>query len=43
MTVVTMVANHFADCTGMLMHRLAEPYRGPGTMVKEGGLPANFR
>jgi hypothetical protein len=29
--------------TDMLMRGLAEPYRGPSTMVKEGGVPANFR
>ncbi len=43
MAIVTMVANFFLDCTGMLTHGLAEPYCGPDTMVREGGVPANFR
>jgi hypothetical protein len=37
------VGKKFADSTGMLTRGLAEPYCGPGTMVKEGGVPANFR
>ena len=43
MATVTTVAKYFLDCTDMLMRGLAEPYRGPSTMVKEGGVPANFR
>jgi hypothetical protein len=30
------------DRTGMLTRGLAEPYRGPGTMARERGVPANF-
>ncbi len=28
---------------GMLKHEHAEPYCSPSTMVKERGVPANFR
>jgi hypothetical protein len=42
MAVVMMVAKQNLACTDMLTHGLAEPYRGPSTMVKEGGVPANF-
>ena len=41
MAIVTM-ADIFFYRTGMLTLGLAEPYRGPGTMVREGGVPANF-
>jgi hypothetical protein len=40
--IVTMVAKKILDCTGMLTRGLAEPYHGPGTMVREGGVPSNF-
>jgi hypothetical protein len=42
MAIATMVVIFFLDHTGMLMGGLAEPYRGPGTMVRERGVPANF-
>jgi hypothetical protein len=42
MAIVTIVAQKKLDCTDMLMRGLAEPYRGLSTMVKEGGVPANF-
>ncbi len=42
MAIVTMAAKK-KDRTDMLMRGLAEPYRGLSTMVKEGGVPANFR
>jgi hypothetical protein len=35
--------SNFFNCTNMLTRGLAEPYLGPSTMVKEGGVPANFR
>jgi hypothetical protein len=41
MAIVMLVAI-VLDRTGMLTRRLAEPYPGPGTMVREGGVPANF-
>ncbi len=43
MAIVMMAAKTNLDCTGMLTCRLAEPYCGPGTMVREEGVPANFR
>ena len=30
------------DSTGILTREQAEPYCNPGTMVKEGEVPANF-
>jgi hypothetical protein len=42
MAIVTIVAILFWDRTDMLTCGLAEPYRSPSTMVKEGGVPANF-
>jgi hypothetical protein len=42
MAIMTMAAKAFLDRTGMLTRGLAELYRGPGTMVREGGVPANF-
>jgi hypothetical protein len=40
--IVMMVVKLVFDCTGMLTFGDAEPYCGPGTMVREGGVPANF-
>ncbi len=40
---IVMMAAKKMDCTDMLMRGLAEPYRGPSAMVKEGGVPGNFR
>jgi hypothetical protein len=43
MAIWTMAAKIFRDRTGMLTCGLAELYHGPGTMVREGGVPATFR
>ncbi len=42
MIIVTMAVKKILDPTIMLMHGPAEPYRGPGTMARERGVPANF-
>jgi hypothetical protein len=36
--IVTMAAKKKSDCTGMVTRGLPEPYRGLGTMVREGGV-----
>jgi hypothetical protein len=37
-----MMVKKLAASNGMLTREHTEPYRGPSTMAREGGVPANF-
>jgi hypothetical protein len=43
MTAIVKMPAKKLDRTGMLTRELAEPNHGPGTMVRERGVPASFQ